>query len=47
MWKDQKIPLQDGTKLKWEIDASRLTAGQYTLDFMIQLNPGDPPVDYF
>ena len=46
MWKDQKIPLQDGTKLKWEIDASRLTAGQYTLDFMIQLNPGDPPVDY-
>ena len=46
MWKEQKIPLQDGTTLKWEIDASRLTTGQYTLDFMIQLNPGDQPVDY-
>ena len=46
MWKEQKIPLKDGTILKWEIDASKLTAGQYTLDFMIQLNPGDQPVDY-
>ena len=46
MWKEQKIPLQDGMTLKWEIDASRLTTGQYTLDFMIQLNPGDQPVDY-
>jgi len=46
MWKEQKIPLQDGMTLKWEIDASRLTMGQYTLDFMIQLNPGDQPVDY-
>ena len=46
MWKEQKIPLQDGMTLKWEIDASKLTTGQYTLDFMIQLNPGDQPVDY-
>ena len=46
MWKEQKIPLEDGTILKWEIDASQLTAGQYTLDFMIQLNPFDQPVDY-
>ncbi len=46
MWKEQKVPLQNGMTLKWEIDASRLTTGQYTLDFMIQLNPGDQPVDY-
>jgi lipopolysaccharide transport system ATP-binding protein len=46
MWKEQKVPLQNGMTLKWEIDTSRLTTGQYTLDFMIQLNPGDQPVDY-
>ena len=46
MWKEQKVPLQNGMTLKWEIDSSRLTTGQYTLDFMIQLNPGDQPVDY-
>ena len=46
MWKEQKIQLQDGMTLKWEIDATKLTTGQYTLDFMIQLNPGDQPVDY-
>ena len=46
MWKEQKIPLQDGLTLKWEIDASKLTTGQYTFDFMIQLNPGDKPVDH-
>ena len=46
MWKEQKVPLQNGMTLKWEIDASRLTTGQYTLDFMIQLNPEDQPVDY-
>ncbi len=46
MWKEQKIPLQDGMILKWVIDASKLTTGQYTLDLMIQLNPADQPVDY-
>ena len=46
MWKEQKVPLQNGMTLKWEIDSSRLTTGQYTLDCMIQLNPGDQPVDY-
>jgi len=46
MWKEQKVPLQNGMTLKWEIDTSRLTTGQYTLDFMIQLNPEDQPVDY-
>jgi len=45
-WKEQKVPLQNGMTLKWEIDTSRLTTGQYTLDFMIQLNPEDQPVDY-
>ena len=46
MWKEEKITFRDGLIVKWKIDTSRLTSGQYTLDFMIQLNPGSEPVDY-
>ena len=46
MWKEEKLILRNGMVVRWKIDSSKLTTGQYTLDFMIQLNPGGEPVDY-